>query len=293
MRAKQITIISGKGGTGKTSFISSLAVMVNNKVIVDCDVDAANLHLLLKPETIHAETFKSGRTFSINNDLCTECGQCVSVCRFNAITPEFVIDQFSCEHCGLCAAICPVNAIISSERESGEWFISQTRYGPFIHARLKPGEENSGKLVSKVRQIASEYAEKENAKYILIDGPPGTGCPVIASITGVDAVVVVTEPSMSGLHDLSRVLKLADHFRTGAKVVINKYDLNYENTKLIEAYCQKKDIEVIAKIPYSEEVIKSIVNGMPPILNANGEVLNAIKTAWERIEKFLAHGKGG
>ncbi|RKY49241.1 MAG: (4Fe-4S)-binding protein [Candidatus Neomarinimicrobiota bacterium] len=293
MDTKQITIISGKGGTGKTSFISSLAVIVDNKITVDCDVDAANLHLLLKPEIVHTEAFKSGKTFTINNQLCTECGKCVSVCRFNAIRPGFTIDQLSCEHCGLCERICPVGAITSTEKESGEWFISKTQYGTLIHARLKPGEENSGKLVAKIRQVARERAGKKQLKYILIDGPPGTGCPVIASITGVDMVIVVTEPSMSGLHDLSRVLNLTNHFRITPKVVINKYDINHENTKLIEAYCQENNVEVIAKIPYSREIIESIVNGTPPILNVNGEISQEIKSAWEKVEKSLMHRKGG
>lgn len=287
MNIKQITVVSGKGGTGKTTFVSALAVLMENKVIADCDVDASNLHLVIDPVVVNKETFVSGKVYSIDKNKCIECGKCITYCRFSAISDDYVIDSFSCEHCGLCEKICPVDAIITQPREAGEWYVSNSRYGVFIHAELNAGEENSGKLVTKVREEAKKYAQKEGKEFILIDGPPGVGCPVIASITGVDIVVIVTEPSMSGLHDLKRVLELIDYFRITPVVVINKYDLNIENSKLIEEFCEKRKIEIIAKIPYTKQIVDSIVKGIPPIIEVDENTHREFVKAYERIKKYF------
>jgi MinD superfamily P-loop ATPase len=193
---KQIVVISGKGGTGKTILTASFAALAQNKVMVDCDVDAADLHLLLQPEIKERHEFRSGMTARINAEICEQCGQCISVCRFDAISKDFIVDPVSCEGCTICSYVCPAGAITLEENISGEWFISNTKYGPLVHAKLGIAEENSGKLVMQVRQAAKEIAEKDNLDYVIIDGPPGIGCPVIASLSGVDLAVIVTEPTL-------------------------------------------------------------------------------------------------
>jgi len=287
MRIKQITAISGKGGTGKTTFVSSLSVLMNNKVIADCDVDASNLHLITGSKILKKEKFVSGKKYSINREECIQCRRCITYCRYNAIDNSYTIDPFSCEHCGICEKICPVEAVVTQPREAGELYVSDTKYGKLIHAELYPGEENSGKLVTRVREEAMIYAKNENKNFILIDGPPGIGCPVIASITGVDIVIVITEPSMSGLHDLKRVLELTDYFRITPTVVINKYDINLENSKLIEEFCEKRNVEIIAKIPYTAEIVDSIVNGIPPILEIGEVIQQEFIRAFERVKNIL------
>ncbi|MGB3113344.1 MAG: ATP-binding protein, partial [Candidatus Omnitrophota bacterium] len=231
---KQIVVISGKGGTGKTVLTASLAALAKNKVMADCDVDAADLHLLLKPSIKERHEFKSGATAFIDKRLCTECGRCVAVCRFDAVSEDYAIDPVACEGCGFCYYACPVNAIKMQENATGEWYISDTRFGPLVHAKLGIGEENSGKLVTLVRQKAKEIAEKQRFDWVIIDGSPGIGCPVIASLSGVDFALVVTEPTLSGLHDADRVIKVARHFNIPVKVVINKYDLNVDMTNRIK-----------------------------------------------------------
>ncbi len=281
---KQIVVISGKGGTGKTMLTASLAVLANNKVMVDCDVDAADLHILLKPEIKERQEFRSGLTARIDKNICQECGECVSVCRFDAIKDNFIIDPISCEGCKVCSYICPANAIIMEENISGELFISGTKYGTFVHAKLGVAEENSGKLVTKVRQIAKEIAEREKLDYVIIDGPPGIGCPVIASLTGVDIAIIVTEPTLSGLHDMERVTELSKHFGIPTKVVINKYDLNLDNCKIIKNFCECKGIQIIAQFPFSEKVIQSIVNCVPLTEFCNDRIVAEIVNFWENIK---------
>ncbi|NWF52770.1 MAG: 4Fe-4S binding protein, partial [Nitrospirae bacterium] len=208
---KQIVVISGKGGTGKTILTASFASLAKNKVMADCDVDAADLHLLLQPEIKERHEFRSGVTATIDKELCQGCGECISVCRFNAISEDFTVDPISCEGCTICSYVCPAGAIKLEENISGEWFVSETKYGPFVHAKLGIAEENSGKLVSVVRQKAKEIAEKENLDYVIIDGPPGIGCPVIASLANVDLAMIVTEPTLSGIHDMERVAQVSKH----------------------------------------------------------------------------------
>jgi MinD superfamily P-loop ATPase len=281
---KHIVIISGKGGTGKTILTASFAALAKNKVMVDCDVDAADLHLLLQPEIKERHEFRSGVTARINAEICEQCGQCISVCRFDAISEDFIVDQVSCEGCTICSYICPTGAITLEENVSGEWFISDTKYGPLVHAKLGIAEENSGKLVTQVRQAAKEIAEKENLDYVIIDGPPGIGCPVIASLSGVDLAVIVTEPTLSGIHDMERVAQVSKHFGVSTKVVINKYNINPDNSGEIKKICQKGDIEVIAQLPFSQKVSESIVRGVPLVEFSSNEIARDISFLWERIK---------
>jgi MinD superfamily P-loop ATPase len=282
---KQIAIVSGKGGTGKTILTASFAVLAKNKIMVDCDVDAADLHLLLHPTIKERHEFWSGWTATIDGELCQKCGQCISICRFKAISCDFVVDSISCEGCALCSHVCPVEAIRMEENVCGEWFISQSRYGPFVHAKLGIAGENSGKLVSKIRQVAKEMAERGNCDYVIIDGPPGIGCPVIASLSGVNLVVIVTEPTLSGMHDLKRVSEVAEYFKIRTHVVINKYDLNMENSNAIESACREKNIEVLGFIPFSTCVSKAIVDGVPPLCYCQDGVTQEIVSIWEKIER--------
>ncbi|HOD34904.1 MAG TPA: ATP-binding protein [Syntrophales bacterium] len=288
---KQIVVISGKGGTGKTVITASFAALAKNKVMVDCDVDAADLHLLLHPRIIERHEFRSGKTARIDLEKCVECGKCVDLCRFDAISPAFVVDKISCEGCGLCGRICPAGAVVMEENLSGEWFVSNTAYGPFVYARLGIAEENSGKLVAQVRQVAKEIAERDNLDYVLIDGPPGIGCPVIASLSDTDLALIITEPTLSGIHDMSRAAELTGHFRIKTAVVINKHDLNPWNTADIEKMCQDRDIEVIGEIPFSEEVSRSIVRARPLVEISSNAVGREISSIWRRIEVMVAENK--
>ncbi len=263
---KQILIISGKGGTGKTFFTGCMAVAVKNKVLVDCDVDAANLHLLLHPEIKEKYEFWSGKIAEIDSEKCTGCGTCKEICRFEAIEEKdglYRIEPYACEGCTICSYFCPEEAIILRDRLSGHYFISETKYGPLVHARLGIAQENSGKLVTKLREIAEEMAKKKNYDYVIIDGPPGVGCPVMAAMTGVDLAVVVVEPTLSGLHDFERVVELSGHFKIPLKVIINKYDLNKEVSQKIEERASELEAELVGRIPFSEEILTSVKNGVP------------------------------
>jgi len=282
---KQIAVISGKGGTGKTIVTASLAALAKNKIMVDCDVDAADLHLLLHPSVKERYKFRSGQTAVIDKKLCNKCGKCISVCRFGAINAGYAIESFSCEGCGLCGHICPHGAIRMEENVAGEWFISDTNYGPFVHAKLGIAEENSGKLVAKIRQIAKELAEKQALDYVIIDGPPGIGCPVIASLSGVDRALIVTEPTLSGLHDARRVIEVAKHFGISVKLAVNKYDLNPVMTKEIEAYCREGGIAVIGKIPFDKAVVKALVKGKTVIEYGKSPVADEARKIWELLEE--------
>jgi len=276
-------VISGKGGTGKSVLTASFAALAKNKVMVDCDVDAADLHLLLHPIVKERHEFKSGKTAKIDKKICTQCGKCVALCRFGAIGDDLTIDPISCEGCALCSNICPVIAITMEENIAGEWFVSDTKYGPFVHAKLGIAEENSGKLVAKVRQVAKEIAEKSDVDYVIIDGPPGIGCPVIASLSGVDCALIVTEPTLSGLHDAKRVIEVAEHFKVPVKMVVNKYDLNNEMTSEIEDFCESKGISVIGKIGFDKAIVESMVAGKTIVEHCGGRIRGEIVKIWEDL----------
>ncbi|MFW6159922.1 MAG: ATP-binding protein [Acidobacteriota bacterium] len=285
---KQLVVISGKGGTGKTVVSASLAVLACNKVMADCDVDAANLHLLLHPEIEEEHSFSGGKKARVNFDDCTACGRCLEVCRFGAVVEEedgkVSIDQLSCEGCGICSYVCPESAVEMEKSISGQWFVSRTKYGPFVHARLGIGEENSGKLVTRVRQKAVEFAEQNGFELIIIDGPPGTGCPVIASLSGADEVLVVTEPSLSGIHDMERVVQVARHFKAEPLCCINKFNLNEGMTDRIEKWCRENSVPLVGKIPYDEIVIKSVVAGIPLVEFSENQSAREIQKMWEKLE---------
>ena len=284
---KQLAIVSGKGGTGKTTIAGAFAFLAKNKVMVDCDVDAADLHLLLKPTILTQEKFYGGRSPSVDLEKCTQCGLCTEVCRFHAIN-NGVVDRISCEGCGFCSHICPEDAIVMREALSGDWFLSETPYGPFVHARLGIGEENSGKLVTQVRKKAMEIAEEKKATLILIDGPPGIGCPVTASLTGVHLILAIAEPTLSGIHDLDRLLKLANHFKIPSKICINKFDINLDNSRQIDSFCEENDSKVIGKIPYEPSVIHALVNKKTVMEFPCNEVQGIIRKMWEEIESALS-----
>jgi len=259
---KELVIISGKGGTGKTSVAAAFAVLADHPVIADCDVDAADLHLVLSPHVKERHEFRSGHEAVIRGEDCTRCGVCLDYCRFGAVkinggaTGEafFSIDSVSCEGCGVCVRFCPEKAIDFPECLCGEWMVSDTRCGPMVHARLGVAAENSGKLVSTVRREARRIAEEENRPMVIVDGPPGIGCPVIASVTGASLVFVVTEPTVSGEHDLERVLSLARHFTIPAAVCVNKWDLNAEMTERIEDKARRAGARIAGRIRYDRAV---------------------------------------
>lgn len=264
----EIVVLSGKGGTGKTTVASSLAVVLKNKLIVDADVDAPNLHLVLSPRVVSSDVFIASKKAQIDKTKCIECGLCIEKCRFEAITQNFEVDEAACEGCGVCAYVCPVKAIELVESPTGRWFISQTEWGPMVHALLEPGEENSGKLVSFIKEKAKEIARKEGLETILIDGPPGVGCPVNSALSGADVAIVVVEPTLSGLHDMERVLQLCRFFGVEPLVVINKFDLNREVTDQIAETCKKQGVKVTGKIPFLENIPRILSKGVPPVFES-------------------------
>lgn len=287
---KELLVISGKGGAGKTSITAAFAALAEKAVLADCDVDAANLHLLLEPMTYHAEEFIGSQKAVMDSDKCNNCGLCQKFCRFDAIgdtESTYVIDPLACEGCGVCSHICQQSAIAMKDHVSGYWFLSDTRYGPLVHARLGIAEENSGKLVTKVREQAQRIGEEENIDYVIIDGPPGTGCPVISSVSGVDLALIVTEPTIAGLHDLERVKQLTDHFSVPAMVCINKYDLDEAYVVNIETYCRKHRMEVAGRIPFDKNVVSALVQRKPAVDyqadTDRGNAAGAIKNVWETV----------
>jgi MinD superfamily P-loop ATPase len=289
---KQLTILSGKGGTGKTTITASLAVLAKNAVLADCDVDAPDLHMLLHPEVIKTQEFKGSKVAVVDKTKCVNCGVCREKCRFDAITEEIKVDPIACEGCGICAAICPEDAITLAERVSGYAYISKTNYGFMAHALLSPGEANSGKLVTLVRQNARILSEKENSDLIIIDGPPGIGCPVIASVTGIDAGLVVTEPTMSGIHDLKRALRLLEHFNVTPFVCVNMYDINRDNTEKIIHFCKENSIEIAGRIPFNPKVTEAMVNGKTITdYSPESDVAKEIEVIWKKLCSALSLGK--
>ena len=258
---KELVVISGKGGTGKTSLTCAFSSLAENVVLCDADVDAADMHLIMAPKYRERHPFRSGHQARLDPERCVRCGDCRERCRFDAISEDFRIDPVACEGCGVCAHVCPEDAIAMIPNTCGEWYVSDTRFGPLVHARLGIAEENSGKLVSRVRTRARELAEAEGRNLILTDGPPGIGCPVIAAIGGADAVLIVTEPTVSGRHDMLRVAELASFFRTPALMVVNKFDLHPRTGEEMEAFGRDHGIRPIGRLPFDTAFTRAMMAG--------------------------------
>lgn len=288
---KQIVVISGKGGTGKTVISACFAVLARNAVLADVDVDASNLHLLLRPEIRERHVFRSGRKARIDAGRCTGCGLCLPLCRFNALFEDedgkAVAESLSCEGCGLCFHVCPEKAIEMETQVAGEWYVSTTRYGPFVHARLGIAEENSGKLVTEVRKKARQIVESESRDLVIMDGAPGIGCPVIASLAGTDLALVVTEPTPSGRHDMERIVGLARHFKIRTACCINKFDLNLENSGEIEGWCREQAIPVVGKIAFEAAIPESVVRGVPYVEYTSSSSTDDLRRMWSVLLELI------
>lgn len=284
---KQLTVISGKGGTGKTTIVAAFASLVENAVFADCDVDAADLHLLLAPEIKETIDFTGMKVATKNQNKCVDCGDCEEYCRFNAIDNSYNIIPERCEGCGVCEYICPEEAIQLVDRHSGFAYISETRFGPMVHAVLNTAEEASGKLVSLVRNHARLTAHEKNKDFIIIDGPPGIGCPVVAAITGVDLVLIVTEPTLSGIHDLKRILGVAGHFNIPSAVCINKADINLKNSKRIKDYCKKEKLPIVGELPYDNIATEAMIEGKTLIEHSNGDLSDKLRVIWDKTQEIL------
>lgn len=290
---KELVIISGKGGTGKTSISGSFAALAEKKVMADCDVDAADLHIIMKHTVLSDESFSTSRKALVNKELCIDCGKCAELCRFDAITEDFNVETLSCEGCGVCAAFCPVDAISMTDHESGRWFVSDSIHGPLVHACLGMAEGNSGKLVALLRKEARIIAEKNGYNLIIVDGSPGTGCPVIASVTGASYLLIVTEPTVSGLHDLKRALELASHFRVRSGVCVNRADINIETASEIEDFCISKGIDFLGNIPYDRDVTNAQIAGKSVVEYSTGPASKGIAELWKKVKGklFMEIGK--
>jgi MinD superfamily P-loop ATPase len=285
---KELVVISGKGGTGKTSLMAAFASLAENNVLCDADVDAADLHLLMDPDIKERHDFKGGGTAIIDKDRCIECGLCRDLCRWNAISEAFIVDPIECEGCGVCVDFCPETAIDFPVKTCGEWFISNTRFGPMVHARLGIAEENSGKLVTLVRQEAKKLAEKNKLDLLITDGPPGVGCPVIASVGGASAVLIVAEPTVSGLHDMERVAQLAAHFKVPVLVCVNKFDLNFDQTESIEKLAKENSITTVGRVPFDPVFTESMVQGQTVLeYVGNSKIRSSISEIWRNIRTQL------
>jgi MinD superfamily P-loop ATPase len=285
---KELVIISGKGGTGKTSIVAAFSSLAENKVLCDADVDAADLHLIMDPKIKERHDFEAGHTAIINQEKCTECGLCRALCRWDAISADFQVDSIECEGCGVCVHFCPEKAIDFPDNTCGEWFISDTRFGPLVHARLGIAEENSGKLVTLVRQEAKKLGEEKGLDLILTDGPPGIGCPVIASMGGAEAVLIITEPTVSGRHDMGRVAELAAHFKIPGIICVNKYDLNIRETQLVEGKATEMNLDVLGRIPFDPIFTKAMVQGQTIFeYNTESSTGKAVRDIWEKVTDKL------
>jgi len=281
---KELIVISGKGGTGKTSLLGAFASLAKDKVLCDADVDAADLYLILEPDIRERQDFQEGHRAVINLDKCTECGLCRDLCRFDAISPEYKVDPIDCEGCGVCVYFCPEDAIDFPIKTCGELFVSETRAGPMVHARLGIAEDNSGKLVTLTRKQAKELAKNRDLSLILTDGPPGLACPVIASIAGASAVLIVTELTLSGQHDMDRVVELANHFGIPASICINKFDLNPDMTVAIEQYARDRGLPVMGRIPFDPSFTKAMVQKQTIIeYDGKSQAAQAVVEIWEKL----------
>jgi MinD superfamily P-loop ATPase len=285
---KEITILSGKGGTGKTSITAALASLARDSVFCDNDVDAADLHLVFNPDIKETFSFSSGYKVIIHNEACSDCVKCVEYCRFGAIHRDnegnLFINPFQCEGCRLCEKVCPDGAITSLEEENNAWFVSETRFGKLVHARMDPGEENSGRLVTEIRNKAREIAARQKSKYVINDGPPGIGCSTIASLSGTGLVLLIVEPSKSALHDVARLIELINAFKVKSFAIINKHDIDESLTGILENYLENKSIRVLAKIPFHSDMIKSISAGKTIIeFNPRSDISRIINNVWKVI----------
>ena len=289
---KEIVIISGKGGTGKTSISASFAYLSGKDVVVaDCDVDAADLHLLLQPDFAKSEEFYSGEIAVIDQDECIKCGKCADVCRFDAIpviNDQYIVQPLDCEGCGYCARVCPTDAIINESQNVGKWYISTTKVGStMVHARLGIGADNSGKLVAKVKNEAKQIAAENNKGFIIVDGSPGVGCPVVSSLSGANFVVLVTEPTVSGLHDLQRVYQLVKKFHIKAGCIINKSDLNRQVSEEIKEFLKTENIVHIASLQYDETFTRAMTIGQTIVEYQEGELKEMLTESWNRIKQIV------
>jgi len=295
---KQFVILSGKGGTGKTTVAAALAHLASQElslVLADADVDAANLELVLAPVKREAHDFVSGKRAVIDLELCTGCGICERVCRFDAIQPAsgtsgsslYQVDPLSCEGCGSCYYQCPDEAVRMVEQVAGRWFRSETSSGPLFHAHLFAGQENSGKLVTLVKQQGRRLASDADAQLLLVDGPPGIGCPVIAASAGTDLALLVAEPTVAGVHGLERVLSTTAHFGVPSLVIINKADLNETRSEALAGFCAESGIELLGRIPYDTMVTEAMVQGQPVTAYADNAVSDALRDIWERVRARL------
>ena len=294
---KEIVVISGKGGTGKTSIVASFAALAKGAVLADCDVDAADLHLVLEPDIKQTHDFSGGKQASIITEKCIGCGRCEEVCNFDAAVfngpandvaeRTYTIDSIACEGCGVCVHFCPVDAMEFKDAVNGQWFISDTRFGPMVHARLGPAQENSGKLVSLIRKQAKNIATEQNKALVIVDGSPGIGCPVIASITGADLVLVVTEPTISGQHDLDRVIELTKHFGIPTAVCINKYDINVKIAKAIEKNAIERGLKVVGRIAYDTAVTKAQIAAKSIVEYSSNGLKKQIVSLWNAALDIL------
>jgi len=297
---QELVIISGKGGTGKTSIAAAFAVLSGGAVLADCDVDAADLHLVLAPEIKQRKEFRSGHQAIIRQAECSGCGECERLCRFGAVrlsgakneTPKYVVDPAACEGCGVCVWFCPKQAIDFPEQACGEWYVSQTRCGPLVHAKLGIAAENSGKLVSLVRSRARDVAKKHELDLVLIDGSPGIGCPVIASLTGANLALVVTEPTLSGLHDLERVSDLAGHFRVETLVCINKWDINESLTSRIEATARRRGLKLAGRVRYERAFTEAQIKGQSIVEHSANGAATDIRRVWSTTAETLEKQAG-
>jgi len=292
LKPRELVVCSGKGGTGKTSVTASLAVLAGKVALADCDVDAADLYLLLEPEVKRREDFIAGNLAKIDPSRCLDCGMCREVCNFGAVGENtegaMAIDPLSCDGCGVCVHFCPAGAIDFPQRLCGEWFVSETRCGPMVHAKLGTGGENSGKLVNRIREHARNEAVERGIATVLIDGPPGIGCPVISTLTGADLLLAVTEPTVSGRHDLERLVELADHFKVPTAVCINKCDLDVETADGIASWCAERDIPVYGRIPYDKSVTAAQMEAVSVVEHGPSPAATALVELWSAVSGALS-----